>query len=258
MAERRLVDLWSVHLDSVPKSLSELLCSEERSRALGLPAGTVRSRWRACRAVLRLLLSGRLRVDPQSLRFELGAHGKPRLVSAAEHFNISHSGPLALYAFCADAEVGVDVELISASSRRRNEVAIASRLFGQEAARRLASLPERERSLEFLSQWVRHEAVVKCIGCGIGHALDELRSEDLPSVLDVELDSALAAVAVASSAAEVRMHEWTVQRAEGDEVSAEPGLTGARVASLGLGRELPHSGVSCLTRARAADLVRCI
>ncbi len=81
------------------------------------------------------------------------------------HFNLSHSGSVALYAFSASAAVGVDVE---AGRRPLDEIGLATRVFGPRQARRLAEAPAARRSEEFLREWVRTEANLKCQGTGFG------------------------------------------------------------------------------------------
>lgn len=219
MSECEFVELWNADLDAVPDRLADLLCDEERARALRLADRALRRRWTASRALLRLLLGERLGAEPESLRFELGAHGKPCLAGAQERFNLSHAGPLALYAFCSSRDVGVDVELLSRSCKRRDEIAIARRLFGAEAAGRLSALHGSERSSAFLKEWVKHEASVKCLGSGIGHALAK-PPDSAVWVCELNIDGAEAALAVAGGKVDVRMHAWALEPAvEG--ISAE-------------------------------------
>jgi hypothetical protein len=115
------------------------------------------------RGVLRALLGRYLQLDPSTLRFNLGPHGKPALLGGGPAFNLSHSGTLAVYALSASAEVGVDVQL---DLRQIDEAAIARRFLTAADARALAQLPPPERRTEFLRAWVRHEAALKCRGSG--------------------------------------------------------------------------------------------
>lgn len=98
----------------------------------------------AARWALRGVLSRYLDEDPAAIELRLGERGKPMLADpdAALHFNLSHSGELALIAVCRDREVGVDVQRMR---RRRG----------------------RERPAEFYAEWTKREAIAKCHGVGL-------------------------------------------------------------------------------------------
>jgi 4'-phosphopantetheinyl transferase len=202
--------VWRADLATVPQALGELLSGEERARAARLVNARSGELWRRSRGLLRTLLGRYLGHDPSSLRFALGAHGKPALVCDGEDplsFNMSHSGSTALYAFSSAGEIGVDVEM---ALRRIDEVAVAHRTLGRTTAERLAGLDPATRRLEFLRAWARHEATLKCLGLGIGgvgigesraDVIGEQRADaDVPElwVSELELGDLDAAAAVAA------------------------------------------------------------
>ncbi len=91
--------------------------------------------------------------------------GKP-WVPAGPHFNLSHSGDLALIALCADAPVGVDLERVHAL---RNPSGLARRMC---SPRELAWADARDDlNLALLRLWVRKEAIAKAEGGGLATAL---------------------------------------------------------------------------------------
>ena len=97
------------------------------------------------------------------------AAGKP-WVPGGPHFNLAHSGELALIALCPDAPVGVDLEK---PRRLRNPAGLARRMC---SPRELARLDARvgaggDLHAEVLWLWVRKEAVAKAEGGGIATAL---------------------------------------------------------------------------------------
>jgi 4'-phosphopantetheinyl transferase len=160
------VHVWRADLEAVADDVGELLCEQERERAARLLREQDRRRFTRARGLLRTLLGRYMQTDPRALRFEDGPHGKPALLeSDSPSFNVSHSEHLALYAFSAAGAVGVDVEV---AAGRRNEVALAARVFGPQEASRLEGLDPATRTAEFLRAWVRHEAALKCRGTGIG------------------------------------------------------------------------------------------
>lgn len=210
------VDVWVADLSGVPESLLDVLCPQERERASRLLDDRARADWRASRAVLRDLLGRATGRDPETLRFAIGSYGKPKLEcfpNGAPHFNLSHSGSLAIYALCPDREVGVDVEIVDRGrATARDEVAIARRMLGAQVAARLAGLDADRRHREFLAAWVAHEARVKCLGVGIGEAQDcQQQAQARPGLWVTALsvgEQALAALAVHGGRAIVRVRRW--------------------------------------------------
>ncbi len=217
------VHVWRADLTAVAEDLGELLCSEERARAERILHERDGKLWRRSRALLRALLGRYVQQDPRSLRFAIGAHGKPALVEDADKspaarrpssvssprlfFNMSHSGQLALYAFSEAGAVGVDVEV---ARRPIDEVAIAAHAFGPAEARRLEGMDPAVRQREFLRAWVRLEAELKCMGVGIGGA-DGGTDGRRPWIAQLELSpSAAAAVAAECPARELCCWDWQV------------------------------------------------
>lgn len=202
------VHVWRADLTAVADDLGNLLCAEERARAERTVDERNGELWRRSRGLLRELLGRYLQVDPSSLRFSIGEHGKPALAdetSPTVDFNMSHSGQLALYAFSDAGAVGVDVEI---ARRPTDEVAIAARVLGASEAAHLQALDPAARRREFLRAWTRYEAERKCLGVGIG-GTDGVIEVTRPWVADLELGrDAAGAVATARPADELRCWSW--------------------------------------------------
>lgn len=198
--------VWRAELPSVASDLGELLCEEERTRAERILNKDEGELWRRSRGLLRELLGRYLELEPTSLRFVVGEHGKPALRGPGSlHFNMSHSGGLALYAFSDAGAVGVDVEL---ARRPVDEVAIAARMLGEGVAQRLQALDPATRRREFLRAWASHEAELKCLGFGIGEP-GVATAGQRPWVVELELGpSAGAAVATERQARELLCWDW--------------------------------------------------
>jgi 4'-phosphopantetheinyl transferase len=221
--------VWRVDLQAVDETLVELLSPDERERAARIVRERERRAWTRARGVLRALLGRYLERDPRALRFTAGPHGKPALRDASSGlpagggpsetpggspapvaqtlaFNLSHSGPLALYALTAGLPVGVDVEL---DRRELDEPALARRVFGEAQARRLKALDPPVRRREFLRAWVRHEAQVKCLGLGIAAAEGATSGDRGLWIADIDIGGeGAAAVAVEGGRHELRCWTW--------------------------------------------------
>jgi 4'-phosphopantetheinyl transferase len=199
--------VWRADLHAVADELTELLSDEERARGQRMLRDRDRELWRRSRGVLRALLGRYLQLDPRTVRLAATPHGKPVLADDPQelHFNLSHSGDLALYAFSATVSVGVDVEL---ERRHVDVLAVAARTFGPAEAERLRGLDPSVRRREFLRAWVRHEAELKCLGVGIGGADVDLAG---PRPWIAELDAGprgAGAVAAGCEPLEIRHWEW--------------------------------------------------
>jgi len=199
------VEVWRADLDAVAGELVELLSPEEHARAGRMARAEDRARWMRARGALRALLGSYLESEPRALSFATGPHGKPALSGRGGllpdrerlNFNMSHSGGVAVYALTRGAAVGVDVEVLDRDSRR-DDVALAERAFGPDTAGRLRTLQPAARRREFLREWVRHEAALKCLGVGLA-GTGRLAEAGPPEPWVCELDvgpGAVAAVAV--------------------------------------------------------------
>ncbi len=191
------VEVWRADLDALAEEFVELLSGEERARAARIVRAENRARWMRARGGLRALLGDYLECDPVTLTFTTGRHGKPALDGQRElGFNLSHSGALAVYAFAQGLAVGVDVEAL-ARNTHRDHLELAERVFAPEVVRHMRTLAPSARRREFLREWVRHEAQLKCLGVGLA-GTDKLAEADSPEPWVSELEigpDALAAVA---------------------------------------------------------------
>jgi 4'-phosphopantetheinyl transferase len=164
--------VWEASLErgeSVVRGLHGLLADDERARAARFRFERDRSRYIVGRGVLRALLGGYLGVPAADVEFVYGAKGKPMLAGAELWFNVTHSGPLALFAFTTRAEVGLDVELDEGDFARER---IAERFFSPSEVQALRSLAVPLQARAFLTCWTRKEAFIKARGDGLSLPLD--------------------------------------------------------------------------------------
>ena len=172
----RTVHVWSVRTvasEAVASWLESMLASDERDRAARFRFEHLRHSFVVARGALRVLLGRYLNVPPASIQFQYGSKGKPTLgTTPLLEFNISHSGGLAVFAFTANCEIGVDVEQIRQLPDMQN---IADRFFSSEEAAELRSLTAEQREHAFYLCWTRKEAYIKAIGDGLSAPLDDFR-----------------------------------------------------------------------------------
>jgi 4'-phosphopantetheinyl transferase len=184
--------IWSADLRELGEGWTVPLAPAERRRAERILDRRAAARWAKARGVLRILLGAYLHAAPAGLEFVSGEHGKPRLAAAGEpSFNVSHSGPLAVFAVTAQGEVGVDIQLPRPGI---DELALAERAFGTESAERLRLLDPPLRRRAFLQAWSAFEAALKWRGCGIG--VPAALPDPAPWILQLELDDAAIAIAL--------------------------------------------------------------
>ena len=110
------VHVWHAQLcpsNSQLLHLQTLLSFDEIKRARRFKTTSHQEAFISARGVLRLILSRYMGVAPDTLKFQLGPHGKPFLAfptTPGYRFNVSHSQRHALYAVTLDREVGIDIE----------------------------------------------------------------------------------------------------------------------------------------------------
>jgi len=204
------VELWALALgspDALPSPFEPWLDNAERERAARFATPALRHDFITTRGMLRGLLARRTGHQPEGVPLRTGLRGKP--VLAAEpplHFNLSHSGRVALYALSHDVEVGIDVEAM----RPLPDVdALVGRVMNAAQAEQWQALPPAERLPAFYRDWTRKEACVKASGDGLWAELPDiefsghgrLRAHDATgaqwTVLDLAVDTAHAAHAAA-------------------------------------------------------------
>lgn len=163
------VHLWRARLDipdSAFPSLQILLDPTEAARAARLLDPLKARRFAVGRALLRRILSLYLHADADALVFGSGVNGKPFLAGEggrALSFNLSHSGPWALFAVTCGIAVGVDIEAIDPALDYER---LAAQFFtpGENALLRGVSPGRRRRA--FYRMWTRKEAWLKGMGWG--------------------------------------------------------------------------------------------
>lgn len=149
----------------------EWLSDVERDRAERLVRPRDGRRFVRCRGALRAIL-GRLLGEPAgAVAFQAGPGGKPalRFVEGSPerrrvHFNVSHSGELALIAVSRRRELGVDVEMTRPISQADR---IVESYFTEAEQAEFLAIAEADRPAAFIRGWTRKEAILKAQGVGL-------------------------------------------------------------------------------------------
>lgn len=165
----RPISLWLVDLEASSSYAAvhalDTLSDSERARARRFHHAHD-ARWYVARHnALRLLLAAETHIHPKDLCFVEGEHGKPRLDLARPlHFNMSHSKGWALIGICADASIGVDIELPRPMT---DWAALAQRTLSCAEKAALVAVPKSQQFSAFLQCWTRKEASLKALGTGL-------------------------------------------------------------------------------------------
>ena len=164
------VHVWRASLDLDSSWLAELrttLAPAEIERANRYVFESDRLRYEAGRGILRRLLSKYRNCPPAALEIQTNPFGKP-VIDGDICFNLSHSGPLAVYVFARNAGVGIDLEQIRTDGECGE---IARRYFTGAELEELEATPKEIQSEAFFRGWTRKEAYVKALGQGLSTSL---------------------------------------------------------------------------------------
>jgi 4'-phosphopantetheinyl transferase len=162
------VHVWAVPL-AVGDPSQETLAEAELERARNFALDKPRQSFVATRVALRSLLGRYLDLAPREVPIAFGPNGKPQLAAGDLHFNLAHSGDLALIAVTRQGPLGVDLEQLRPMT---SAIELAQRNFHPRELAAIRDAADADRSRTFLRCWTRKEAVVKALAVGIGHPLD--------------------------------------------------------------------------------------
>jgi 4'-phosphopantetheinyl transferase len=179
----RSIHIWALDTGS-PETVAgrflPVLSADESSRADRFRFTKLRDSFVLTRGVLRYLLGRYLSALPASLRFSYGPKGKPALADNSRiHFNLSHSGEMAVIALTYDCAIGVDIEQLRPMTDMQE---IAERFFCPEEAAEILSVPAPGREEAFFRCWTRKEAYIKAVGVGLSVPLESFRVTVRPNL----------------------------------------------------------------------------
>ena len=172
----------SLDVPSVQRTkLQEVLSEDERARASRFHFEKDQCRFATSRAILREILGHLLGLPARSLAFSSGPHGKPYLSgplnASGLHFNVAHTGSLAVFAMSLRQEVGVDVEQFRHIGGADTFV---ERFFSQRERADWNCVPKELRMEAFFNYWTRKEACLKATGQGLSDCLRQIEVTLVP------------------------------------------------------------------------------
>ncbi len=146
------------------------------------------SRWQCAHIALRMLLAQHLGTTPECIEFGVEANKKPTLRGEPEgrrtHFNLTHSGDLALIAITEIGPVGIDVEFLRPF---KDMARVASNVFSKVELDELTTTGAEHYLDGFYRRWTSKEALIKASGEGLAadlQAIDvRLRPDEAPTIL---------------------------------------------------------------------------
>ncbi len=170
------IHVWQLDLDLTDSQYQQFaLClnPEELARADKFTHNQAQQQFIAARGQLKQILAGYLHLAPETILFETGEYGKPRLAGTAIDrglvFNLSHSGLSALVAVSIDRALGIDIEQIN---DRHNLQALAKRCFSQHELNTWEKLPANDKTTGFYAYWCAKEAFLKATGRGLALGME--------------------------------------------------------------------------------------
>lgn len=176
----RQVDVWVADISTVEID-EDLLSVAELGRALSLGSSRLLNNYLAAHTWLRRQLGRYLDVPAGEIEFEVGEHGKPRVVNPQTDlsFSLTYSGWAAVLAVGFRNDIGVDVEEVEGAVV--NPTIVANTLAPAERDSYDSAIDPVRTFLRF---WVRKESLAKATGLGVDR---DMVNTDVSGVAPIEV-----------------------------------------------------------------------
>lgn len=176
------VHIWLASLDHPdPAEFETIISDDERVRANRFRFETDRRRFIIGRGILRNLLGGYLKREPDQINFFYSSNGKPSLDERSSSklvFNLSHSDNLALYAFGLERAIGIDIERVNPAFVEPGTISLC---LSKKEKEYYYSLSATKGTSYFFECWTRKESYLKALGHGLSMAPSQIESSQLQS-----------------------------------------------------------------------------
>jgi 4'-phosphopantetheinyl transferase len=179
------IDLWEFSLAQELPDANQLLNPSEQARGNRFYFSHHKRRFCTARAVMKIILSRYLNTSPRRLEFTYNPQGKPEIITSQKlHFNLSHTGDLALLAIGKGFPMGVDIEQYSA----RSYEGIAKNLFADSELAEFIKLPTPLKPAIFFHIWAQKEAFIKACGLGLSYPTKQFAVPTTPPTKQLVYD----------------------------------------------------------------------
>jgi 4'-phosphopantetheinyl transferase len=167
------------------EELIRYISAEERIRAEKFRFDDDRNTFIASHAILRLILSKKLGINPRDILFDKDANTKPVLHNSELGFNVTHTRDAFALAVSDSGYVGIDIEEVN---RKVDFKSIIDSHFSRREQDFITE-KENETAERFFLLWTRKEALLKAFGVGVttdlksfnvynGEDINRVRSSD--------------------------------------------------------------------------------
>lgn len=150
--------------------LYRILTEDEQVRCCQFRRAELMNQFIVAHALKRICIAGWLgTIDPRALSFARLGSGKPTVLDAPLHFNLSHSHGLCTVVVSELAPCGVDIEA------HGTKTTVDPGLMRAMTTRERQDIADAEHPYRaFVDCWVVKEAYAKCTGLGLAEAFAEL------------------------------------------------------------------------------------
>lgn len=168
------------------KELKQYISHKEAERAALFQSEKDKNTYICCHALLRLVISGKLNILPDSISFMKEKGNKPFIKDYPLHFNISHTSEAFAFVI-SDKSAGIDLENI----QRRIGTATFMNASFNPAERRFITACTGETKERLFLLWTRKEALLKALGTGIASDLRGIKVSEKKNLLSRRVSATL-------------------------------------------------------------------
>lgn len=159
-------------LNSRFADIQRYVSCEEQSRADKFLFDKDRETYITCHAILRIVISQLLKLNPLEISFESRMNNKPGIKGDPVHFNITHTREAFAITVSSEFHVGIDLEDINQEIEIRS---IAEKYFSKKECEFIFKSETGSKNRFFLL-WTRKESLLKALGTGI---IDDLTNVEV-------------------------------------------------------------------------------